>query len=78
MEIDLENVEFVLIIFLRLKCNGEFRMILNLKEFNQFIKYYYFKMDMFESVLKIIIFNCFMLFVDFKNVYYFILVVIEY
>lgn len=70
MEIDLENVEFVSTIFLRPKRNGEFRMILNLKEFNQFIKYHHFKMDTFESALKIITPNCFMSSVDLKNTYY--------
>lgn len=64
MEIDLENVEFVSTIFLRPKRNGEFRMILNLKE------YHHFKMDTFESALKIITPNCFMSSVDLKNTYY--------
>lgn len=61
MEIDLENVEFVSTIFLRPKHNEEFRMILNLKELNQ---YHHFKMDTFESALKIITPNCFMSSVD--------------
>lgn len=41
MEINLENVELVSTIFLRPKRNGKFRMILNLKELNQFIKYHH-------------------------------------
>lgn len=78
MEIDLENVEFVSTIFLRPKRNGEFRMILNLKELNQFIKYHHFKMDTFESALKIIPPNCFMSSVDLKNAYYSIPVATEH
>lgn len=78
MEIDLENVEFVSTIFLRPKRNGEFRMILNLKELNQFIKYHHFKMDTFESALKIITPNCFMSSVDLKNAYYSIPVATEH
>lgn len=53
-------------------------MILNSKEFNQFIKYHHFKMDTFESALKIISPCCFMSSVDFKNAYYSIPVATEH
>jgi hypothetical protein len=58
-EINTDDVRFVSTIFLRPKRNGEFRMILNLKELNQFIKYNHFKMNTFENALKVITPNCF-------------------
>lgn len=51
------------------------RVILNLKELNKYIFYYYFKMDFFESVIKLVIKDCFMVLLDFKYVYYFVLIV---
>lgn len=46
---------FIFIIFIRFKRNVSYRVILNLKEFNKNIVYYYFKMDIFESVFELII-----------------------
>ena len=46
--------EFISPIFLVKKKNGEYRMILNLKELNESIVYHHFKMDTFESALKLI------------------------
>lgn len=46
---------FIFIIFIRFKRNGSYRVILNLKEFNKNIVYYYFKMDIFESVFELVI-----------------------
>ena len=40
-----EEGEFVSTVFLREKKNNTFRMLLNLKELNQFIPYHHFKMD---------------------------------
>ena len=42
------------LVFIVPKKDGEYRMILNLKELNQYIEYHHFKMDTFESVLKLV------------------------
>jgi hypothetical protein len=57
-------------IFLKPKKNGEFRMILNLKKFNENIKYYHFKMDTFESAIKLKTKGTFMASVDLCHAYY--------
>lgn len=49
-------------------------MILNLKELNCFIVYYYFKMDNIESCIYLMKFMCFMVFIDFLDVYFLVLV----
>ena len=41
--------QFLSPIFLRPKPNGEYRMIMNLKKFNEFVPYHHFKMDTFET-----------------------------
>ena len=46
--------EFISPIFVVPKKNGEYRMILNLKELNQFIEYHHFKVETFESALKLV------------------------
>lgn len=43
--------EFVLIIFVRLKLDGFYWLILNLKRFNEYVVYYYFKMELLKLVL---------------------------
>ena len=45
-------------------------MILNLKDLNQNIEYYHFKMDTFETALKLIKPNCFMASIDVRYAYY--------
>ena len=52
-EVDHHPNEFISPVFIVPKKDGEFRMILNLKELNQYIEYHHFKMDTFESVLKL-------------------------
>jgi hypothetical protein len=56
--------QFLSPIFLRPKKNGEFRMILNSKKFNENVKYYHFKMDTFESTIKLITKGTFMVSVE--------------
>lgn len=46
--------QFLSPIFLRPKKNGEFRMILNLKKFNESVDYRHFKMDTLEFALNLI------------------------
>ena len=57
-------------IFVRPKKDGSYRMILNLKPLNEFVDYHHFKMDTFQTALKIIQPGCFMASVDLKDAYY--------
>ena len=61
--------QFLSSIFLRPKKNGEFRMILNLKKFNENVKYYHFKMDTFELAIKLITKGTFMASVVLRHAY---------
>lgn len=62
--------EFLSPIFLRPKKNGEYRMILNLKKLNESIQFYHFKMDTFESAIKLIKPDCYMASIDARHAYY--------
>ena len=62
--------EYISPIFLVAKKNGEYRMILNLKELNQSIVYHHFKMETFESALKMIKKDCYMASIDLRHAYY--------
>ena len=44
---------FIFPIFLRAKPDGTHRVILNLKEFNQYVEYHYLKMDTLETAINI-------------------------
>ena len=65
-----ENVEYVSPIFLTPKRDGGHRMILNLSQLNDFIKYEHFKMDNIKTVLNLITPNCYMCKIDLKDAYY--------
>ena len=65
-----ETGEFVSTIFLRPKNDGSFRMILNLKQFNESVEYHHFKMDTLETVTRIMKPGCFIASVDLKDAYY--------
>ena len=69
-KVQYDKDQFLSPIFTRPKKNGEHRMILNLKELNQYIEYHYFKMDSFEIALKLIEKDCFMASVDLCHAYY--------
>ena len=56
--------------FVRPKKDGTYRMILNLKPFNEFVDYHHFKMDILCTALKLIRPGCFMASVDLKDAYY--------
>ena len=45
-------------------------MILNLKQLNEFVSYYHFKMDTIQTALKLMRPGCFMASVDLKDAYY--------
>jgi hypothetical protein len=70
-EVEFEQDQFLSPIFTVPKKNTtEHRMILNLKELNQHIQYYHFKMETFESAIKLIKPNVFMASVDLRYAYY--------
>ena len=70
IEVDHHPDEFISPIFLLKKKNGEYRMILNLKELNKSIVYHHFKMDTFEAALKLVNPNTFFASVDLRHAYY--------
>lgn len=70
IEVDHHENEFISPIFLVKKKNDEFRMILNLKLLNESIVYHHFKMETFESALKLVKPNCFFASVDLRHAYY--------
>lgn len=57
-------------IFLRPKKDGTYRLILNLKKFNDSVTYQHFKMDSIHTVTKLVTQNCFMAVLDLKDAYY--------
>ena len=62
-----ETREVVSTIVLRPKKDGSFRMILNLKQFNESVEYHHFKMDTLETVTRMMKSGCFMASVDLKD-----------
>lgn len=62
--------EYISPIFTRKKKDGSFRVILNLKQFNENVKYHHFKMESIYSVLNMVKQGCFMASVDLKDAYY--------
>lgn len=63
--------EFISNIFLREKRErGKYRMILNLKDLNEFVEYHHFKMDSLESALQLINKDSILASLDFKDAYY--------
>ena len=70
IEVEHDPREYLSPIFIRNKKDGEYRLILNLKNFNENVDYHHFKMDTFESALKLIKPNCYMALVDIRHAYY--------
>ena len=62
--------EFISPIFTRRKKDGSYRLILNLKEFNENVEYHHFKMDSIQSVINMVTPNCFMASIDIKDAQY--------
>lgn len=52
------------------KKDGSARVILNLRDFNPFVKYFHFKMDSIHDVIQLVHPNCFFMTVDFKDAYF--------
>ena len=65
-----EPGEFIFPIFLRPKRDGTYRMILNLRAFNEFVQYHHFKMDTLETAINMMTTGCFMASIDLKDAYY--------
>ena len=70
--VQVEHVEgeFISNVFLRPKPNGEFRLILDLTEFNKHVKYEHFKMASLQTAIDMMRPGCFMGSVDLKDAYY--------
>ena len=65
-----EPGEFISPTFLRPKPDGTYRMILNLRAFNEFVQYHRFKMDTLEMAINMMTPGCFMASIDLKDAYY--------
>ena len=65
-----EEGEFILPIFVSVKSNGGYRLILNLKSFNKYIDIERFKMYGLNEILKLVERNCYMVALDIKDAYY--------
>ena len=57
-------------IFIVKKPDGGTRLILNLKELNEFVKYEHFKMVGINTIINMVTRNCFMATIDLKDAYY--------
>ena len=64
-----EPDELISNIFLRKKKDGTYRMILNLKQLNEFIVYRHFKMDSLQAATELMKPGCFMASIDLKDAY---------
>ena len=59
-----------LLIFIRQKPDGSYRLILNLKNLNEDMPYIQFKMETIQSVLSLITPRCYLASLDLKDAYY--------
>ena len=57
-------------IFTLSKKDGTHRDVLNLKELNEYVSYYHFKMDSLSTITKLVQKNWFMASIDVKDAYY--------
>lgn len=65
-----EDGEILSPVFLVKKPDGSFRLILNLKKFNENVVYEHFKMENLSSATQMMKENCFMASVDLRHAYY--------
>ena len=56
-------------IFLRPKKDGTYRLILNLKKFNESVEYHHFKMDSLTNIIRLMGEGCYMASIDIKDAY---------
>ena len=69
-----ESGEVISPVFAVSKPDGSYRKILNLKHFNQYVKYEHFKMENLDNVLSLMTKDCFMTSVDLKKAYYSVMI----
>ena len=65
-----EPGEFISRIFVRPKKDGTYRLILNLKKLNNFVKYHHFKMETIHTATQLMKKNCYMASIDLRDAYY--------
>ena len=65
-----EHIEYLSPIFITPKRDGNYRLILNLKKFNDYVTYEHFKMETIKSVAYCVTPNCYMAKIDLKDAYY--------
>ena len=65
-----EADQFISTIFLTPKKDGSFRLILNLKKFNMFVRYQHFKLESLKQVVAMMKPGCFMASLDIRDAYY--------
>jgi len=75
--VQFDEKQFLSPIFLKLKKNNEYRLILNLKDLNAFIPYRHFKMDTLENVITLVRKDMYMASIDIRHAYYSILMAEE-
>ena len=59
--------EYISNIFIWPKKDGSYRLILNLKNLNQFVQYHHFKMENLKSAITLMSPNCYMASIDLKD-----------
>lgn len=69
-ECDTAYPEYISRIFTRPKSDGSVRLILNLKNLNQYVQYHHFKMDTLYTVINLMEKGCYMASIDLKDAYY--------
>ena len=62
--------EYISNIFIRPKKDDSYRLILNLKNLNQFVQYHHFKMENLKSAITLMSPNCYMASIDLTDAYY--------
>ena len=77
-ECEHEEGEYISPIFVSPKKDGGYRLILNLKNLNNYVQYSHFKMETLNRILKLIKLNCYMASLDIKDAYYTIPVAEEF
>ena len=65
-------------VFMVLKPDGSYRLILNLKKFNDSVQYEHFKMDNLTSATQMMTRGCYMASVDLRHAYYSVPIKAEY
>ena len=73
-----EQNEYISNIFVRPKRNGKYRMILNLRAFNEFVEYERFKMDSIHTCVALMKEGCYMASLDLRDAYFSVAISREY